>query len=107
MGNVSSLTLNKMRVNLWAFKNVRLRLALEKAISAKEMWLKAQEDEGIYITTDGDASYSVVDGFIMENLNVSNIQTLSDWMNKIWKKQECRKMTKAEAEKEFGIKIID
>lgn len=43
----------------------------------------------------------------MENLNVSNIQTLSDWMNKIWKKQECRKMTKAEAEKEFGIKIID
>ena len=78
MGNVSSLTLNKMRVNLWAFKNVRLRLALEKAISAKEMWLKAQEDEEIYITTDGDASYSVVDGFIMENLNVSNIQTLSD-----------------------------
>ena len=71
------------------------------------MWLKAQEDEEKYITTDGDASYSVVDGFIMENLNVSNIQTLSDWMNKIWKKQECRKMTKAEAEKEFGIKIID
>ena len=82
------------------------RKKAEKPMVTAEMWIKAQEDGETYITTDGDASYSVVGGFIMENLNVSNVQTLSNWMNKIWKKQELRKMTKAEAEKEFGIKIV-
>ena len=32
-----------MRVNFWALKNVRLRLALEKAISAKDMKQKDAE----------------------------------------------------------------
>lgn len=76
-------------------------------MNTAEMWLKAQEDGEAYITIDGDASYSVTDGFIMENLHVSNTQTLSDWMSKMWKKREHKKMTRAEAEKEYRIKIVD
>lgn len=83
------------------------RKKAEKPMTTAEMWLKAQEDGEAYITIDGDASYSVADGFIMENLHVSNVQTLSDWMSKTWKKQELRKMTRVEAEKQLGVKIVD
>ncbi len=83
------------------------RKAAMKPMTTAEMWLKAQEDGEAYITIDGDASYSVADGFIMENLHVSNVQTLSDWMSKTWKKQELRKITRAEAEKQLGVKIVD
>lgn len=83
------------------------RKKAEKKMNTAEMWLKAQEDGEAYITIDGDASYSVTDGFIMENLHVSNTQTLSDWMSKTWKKREHKKMTRAEAEKQLGVKIVD
>lgn len=83
------------------------RKAAMKPMTTAEMWLKAQEDGEAYITIDGDVSYSVADGFIMENLHVSNVQTLSDWMSKTWKKQELRKITRAEAEKQLGVKIVD
>lgn len=83
------------------------RKAAMKPMTTAEMWLKAQEDGEAYITIDGDASYSVADGFIMENLHVSNVQTLSDWMSKTWKKRERKEMTRAEAEKQLGVKIVD
>ena len=83
------------------------RKAAEKSMNTAEMWLKAQEDGEAYITIDGDTSYSVTDGFIMENLHVSNTQTLSDWMSKTWKKRERKEMTRAEAEKQLGVKIVD
>lgn len=83
------------------------RKAAMKPMTTAEMWLKAQEDGEAYITIDGDASYSVADGFIMENLHVSNTQTLSDWMSKMWKKRERKEMTRAEAEKQLGVKIVD
>lgn len=83
------------------------RKAAMKPMTTAEMWLKAQEDGEAYITIDGDASYSVADGFIMENPHVSNTQTLSDWMSKMWKKRERKEMTRAEAEKQLGVKIVD
>ena len=83
------------------------RKKAEKKMNTAEMWLKAQEDGEAYITIDGDTSYSVTDGFIMENLHVSNTQTLSDWMSKTWKKRERKEMTRAEAEKQLGVKIVD
>lgn len=83
------------------------RKKAEKKMNTAEMWLKAQEDGEAYITIDGDASYSVADGFIMENLHVSNTQALSDWMSKTWKKRERKEMTRAEAEKQLGVKIVD
>ena len=83
------------------------RKKAEKKMNTAEMWLKAQEDGEAYITIDGDTSYSVTDGFIMENLHISNTQTLSDWMSKTWKKRERKEMTRAEAEKQLGVKIVD
>ena len=83
------------------------RKKAEKPMTTAEMWLKAQEDGETYITTDGDASYSKTEGFIMENLLVNNVMALSDWMNKTWQKQELRKMTRVEAEKQLGVKIVD
>lgn len=88
---------------------------LEKRVKAQhidtfntaEMWIEASKDGETYIEINGDASYSKETGFVMENVNIPNTLTLSDWLEKKWRMQEKRKMTKAEAEKEFGIKIID
>ena len=88
---------------------------LEKRENAKriqtfntaEMWIEANKNGETYIEENGDASYSKETGFVMENLHIPNTLTLSDWLVKRWRIQERRKMTKAEAEKEFGIRIID
>lgn len=78
-----------------------------QTLNTAEMWLQAQKDGETYMEADGLASYSVDEGFKMENLHVNNTMDLSNWLVRRWKLQEKRKMTKAEAEKEFDIKIID
>ena len=72
-----------------------------------EMWIEANKDGETYIEINGNASYSKESGFVMENLHIPNTLTLNDWLVKRWRMQERLKMTKAEAEKEFCIKIID
>ena len=78
-----------------------------ETFNTAEMWLQAQKDEKMYVETSGLASYSLAEGFKMENQHANNTMDLDDWLVRRWKMQECRKITKAEAEKEFGIKIID
>ena len=85
----------------------RARAMNTRTFNTAEMWLEADKDGEMYKTCDGSASYSKETGFVMENLHMDNTLTLSDWLVKRWYMQEKRKMTKAEAEKEFGIKIID
>ena len=85
----------------------RNKARTEETLNTAEMWLKAQNDGKEYIEADGLASYSLDKGFEMINCNVDNVIDLSDWLIRRWKANERRKITKAEAEKEFNIKIID
>lgn len=89
------------------YPNKRKNAENTQTFNTAEMWINADKDGETYIEINGDASYSKETGFVMENLNIPNTLTLSDWLIKRWQIQEKRKMTKAEAEKEFGIKIID
>lgn len=79
-----------------------------------EMWTKAQVDGKVYVAVDGDVVYSKDYGLVFKD-NFDKPWSISAWaawgkwgldklLNTKWK--EFQTMTKAEAEKKFGIKII-
>lgn len=80
----------------------------KKELTTAEMWIAAQEDGETYVTDLCETTYCKTNGFIMdEKYKYVDTPSLNSWMNAMWLKQEKRKLTREEAEKEFGIKIID
>lgn len=77
-------------------------------LNTAEMWLAAQKDGETYVTNFRNTSYQKDKGFLInDEYKYSDTPSLAEWMNKMWKKQEKRKLTKEQAEKEFDIKIVD
>ena len=85
------------------------RKAAEKGLTTAEMWLKAQEDGKMYV--NNDVLYSKACGFVdIDDLKpwpiecVPSIESIFNWDG--WHEYGfC--MTKAEAEKKYGIRIVD
>lgn len=74
------------------------RKAAEKKMNTAEMWLKAQEDGKTYICNS--VLYNKKTGFISATDNIENL------MEAQWSLCQEEIMTKAEAEKKFGIRIV-
>ena len=84
------------------------RKAAQKMLNTAEMWLKAQEDGKTYICND--VFYNKKHGFVDYDFQpwpincVDSIDNIFGWDN--WYEYEIPLMTKAEAEVEFGIRIV-
>lgn len=86
------------------------RKAAEKKMNTAEMWLKAQEDGKTYYSKDADALYSkefglVEEGDISQKVSMGDFPTFEHLMKSKW--EEVKVMSKAEAEKKYGIRIVD
>ena len=80
-----------------------------------EMWLKAQEDGKVYECVDGDMAYSKETGLV-DKYDFNEVWELTNWdylgtkaLDNLlggseWK--EMKTMTKEEAEKQLGVKIV-
>ena len=84
--------------------------AVEKKMNTAEMWLKAQEDGKTYYSKEADALYSkeiglVEEGDISQKVSMGDFPTFEHLMKSKW--EEVKVMSKAEAEKKYGIKIAD
>ena len=94
------------------------RKAAEKKMNTAEMWLKAQEDGKVYECIDGDIAYSKEMGLV-DKENFQEVWELANWdidgcnaLDKLlggceWREMVMKVMTRAEAEKEYRIKIVD
>lgn len=89
------------------------RKAAEKVLNTAQMWLKAQEDGKAYVNEQQILGYSKERGlFFINNLTPSNrLSDFEDWsiddfFNLKWSEMQEEIMTKAEAEKKYGIKIV-
>ena len=94
------------------------RKAVEKKMNTAEMWLKAQEDGKIYECINGDIAYSKAMGLVDKD-NFNEVWQLSNWddhkakaLDNLlggceWREMPIKIMTKHEAEKKFGIRIVD
>ena len=85
------------------------RKAAEKKMNTAEMWLKAQEDGKTYYSKEADALYSkefglVEEGDISQKVSMGDFPTFEHLMKSKW--EEVKIMTKAEAEKKYGIRIV-
>ena len=85
------------------------RKAAEKTLNTAEMWLKAQEDGKTYSSKESDALYSKEFGLVEERdislkVSMGDFPTFEHLMRSEW--EEVKVMTKAEAEKKFGIRIV-
>ena len=85
------------------------RKVAEKKMNTAEMWLKAQEDGKIYYSKDADALYSKEFGLVEEEdisqkVSMGDFPTLEYLMKSKW--EEVKVMSKAEAEKKYGIRIV-
>ena len=85
------------------------RKEAEKKMNTAEMWLKAQEDGKTYYSKEADALYSKEFGLVEERdislkVNMGDFPTFEHLMRSKW--EEVKVMTKAEAEKKFGIRIV-
>lgn len=81
-----------------------------------EMWIKAQQDWKVYECINGDMAYSKATGLVDKN-DFDKTWELASWDYKgtkalddllggsAWK--EMKIMTKKDAEKQLGVKIID
>lgn len=85
-------------------------------MNTAEMWLKAQQDGKVYECINGDIAYSKSTGLVdkydfnetweLENWDYKGKKAFDDLLGgSEWK--EMRIMTKSEAEKKLGVKIID
>ena len=91
------------------------RKAAEKKMNTAEMWLKAQEDGKTYIVDELQTlGYSKQRGlfFIADLTSNNRLSDFKDWsiddlFNLKWTEMQEEIMTKAEAEKKFGIRITD
>ena len=84
------------------------RKAAEKKMNTAEMWLKAQEDGKTYICNS--VLYSKKTGFIsatsLDPWPISVFDSIDTLMESQWSLHQVEIMTKAEAEKKYGIKIV-
>ena len=85
------------------------RKAAEKKMNTAEMWLKAQEDGKTYIVKQQTLCYSKQRGLFHATNCHSNFNnfTLDKFLSLEWTEMQEEIMTKAEAEKKYGIKIVD
>ena len=85
------------------------RKAAEKKMNTAEMWLKAQEDGKTYIVKQQTLCYSKQRGLFHATNCHSNFNnfTLDKFLSLEWTEMREKIMTKAEAEKKFGIRIVD
>lgn len=86
------------------------RKAVEKKMNTAEMWLKAQEDGKTYYSKEADALYSkefglVEGGDISQKVSMGDFPTFEHLMKSKW--EEVKVMSKAEAEKKYGIRIVN
>ena len=86
------------------------RKVVEKKMNTAEMWLKAQEDGKTYYSKDADALYSKESGLVEERdislkVSMGDFPTFEHLMKSKW--EEVKVMSKAEAEKKYGIRIVD
>ena len=84
------------------------RKAAEKKMNTAEMWLKAQEDGRTYICNS--VLYNKKTGFIsatsLDPWPISAFDSIDTLMEAQWSLHQEEIMTKAEAEKKFGIRIV-
>ena len=85
------------------------RKTAEKSMNTAEMWLKAQEDGKTYIVKQQTLCYSKQRGLFHATNCHSNFNnfTLDKFLSLEWTEMQEEIMTKAEAEKKFGIRITD
>ena len=85
------------------------RKKAEKLLNTAEMWLKAQEDGKTYIVKQQTLCYSKQRGLFYASNCHSNFNnfTLDKFLSLEWTETREEIMTKAEAEKKFGIRIVD
>ena len=85
------------------------RKVAEKKMNTAEMWLKAQEDGKTYIVKQQTLCYSKQRGLFHATNCHSNFNnfTLDKFLSLEWTEMQEEIMTKAEAEKKFGIRITD
>ena len=85
------------------------RKAAEKKMNTAEMWLKAQEDGKTYIVKQQTLCYSKQRGLFYATNCHSNFNnfTLDKFLSLEWTEMREEIMTKAEAEKKYGIRIVD
>ena len=85
------------------------RKAAQKTLNTAEMWLKAQEDGKTYIVKQQTLCYSKQRGLFYATNCHSNFNnfTLDKFLSLEWTEMSETIMTKAEAEKKFGIRIVD
>ena len=84
------------------------RKAAEKKMNTAEMWLKAQEDGKTYICNS--VLYNKKTGFIsaieLKPWPISVFANIDTLMEAQWSLHQEEIMTKAEAEKKYGIRIV-
>ncbi len=82
----------------------------KRKMNIANMWLKAQEDGKTYLVVNGDVAYNKNLGFfsIINNKKwpANAFNYVNDIFESVWKEYNECLMTKEEAEKKFGIKII-
>ena len=85
------------------------RKAAQKTLNTAEMWLKAQKDGKTYIIKQQTLCYSKQRGLFHATNCHSNFNnfTLDKFLSLEWTEMQEEIMTKAEAEKKFGIRIVD
>ena len=89
------------------------RKAVEKMLNTAEMWLKAQEDGKTYIVKQQTLCYSKQRGLFYAT-DLTSYNSLSNFANFTvdrflsleWQEMQEEIMTKAEAEKKYGIRIV-
>ena len=85
------------------------RKASEKKMNTAEMYIEANKNNKIYFSEDADAFYSKEFGLVeaedaTRKIQLADFPTFEHLMQSKW--EEVKTMTKAEAEKKFGIKIV-
>ena len=84
------------------------RKVAQKTLNTAEMWLKAQEDGKTYIVKQQTLCYSKQRGLFHATNCHSNFNnfTLDKFLSLEWTEMREEIMTKAEAEKKYGIRIV-
>ena len=89
------------------------RKAAEKMLNTAQMWLKAKEDGKTYVVNQENIAYSNEKGlFYIDDNKSCKLINFYDWelntfFNLQWKVMPEKTMTRAEAEKQLGVKIVD
>ena len=90
------------------------RKVAQKTLNTAEMWLKAQEDGKTYIVKQKTLAYSKERGlfYVTDLTSYNYLKDFKNWkfdqlLSLEWTEMSETIMTKAEAEKKFGIRIVD